>query len=59
MSKDILPRNESGQLNGYCVCYYDGSGLRGDELGLNKSFEEEGEEPIWKFLEKEYFERFQ
>ena len=39
-------------------CYYDGSSLRGDNLGLNKLFEEEGEEPIWEFLEKEYYEVF-
>lgn len=37
-------------------CYYDGSGLRGDEWF--KIFMEEGDEAIWKLLEEDYKERF-
>jgi len=49
--------NECKALDGE-PCYYDGSSLIGDELGLHKLFEEQGEEPIWEFLEKEYYEVF-
>lgn len=37
-------------------CYYDGSGLRGEDWF--KIFMEEGDEAIWKLLEEDYKERF-
>lgn len=37
-------------------CYYDGSGLRGNEWF--KIFMEEGDEAIWKLLEEDYKDRF-
>lgn len=44
---DLLPNGK---------CYYDGSGLRGEDWF--KIFMEEGDEAIWKLLEEDYKERF-
>ena len=44
---DLLPNGK---------CYYDGSGLRGEEWF--RIFMEEGDEVIWKLLEEDYKERF-
>jgi len=49
MDCDILKK-------GYC--YYDGSGLRGNNDKLPELFYEEGDEAIWKYLEDYYYEIF-
>lgn len=38
------------------ICYYDGSGLRADDVF--KILVEKGDEDVWKFLEQEYIDRF-
>jgi len=39
-------------------CYYDGSGLRGNNDGLPELFYEKGDEAIWEYLEDYYYEIF-
>lgn len=39
-------------------CYYDGSSIRGNNLGLGELFLEKGEDAIWEFLLEEYKNRF-
>lgn len=52
-----------GQTKGDCDiykegCYYDGSSLRGKDDKVGDMLLREGDEAIWKYLEKDYKARF-
>ena len=53
-----MNKSDQQRCNILGKCYYDGSSLRGRDDKVAEMFLEKGEEAIWKYLEKYYYEVF-
>ena len=55
---DYMETSDKQDCNILGKCYYDGSSLRGETDKVAEIFLKEGEEGVWKYLEKYYEEVF-